>query len=81
MRSMSAGGRSSRHPREGAAIQNGGFMRKRLRKLLIGLCPAGALVLQFQGCIFQDPDVGLRAGLSLASDLAIFLLENATAGL
>jgi hypothetical protein len=40
---------------------------------------AGACVVQ--GCIFEDPDVRLRAGLSVASDFAIFLLENATAGL
>jgi len=54
-------------------------MPTRMKKLLIGLCSAGVFALQ--GCIFQDPDVGLRAGLSFASDLAIFLLENTTAGL
>jgi multisubunit Na+/H+ antiporter MnhB subunit len=54
-------------------------MRRLLTKWVLWLCPAGVLLLQ--GCIFQDPDVGLRAGLTFGSDLAIFLLENATAGL
>ena len=53
-------------------------MLTRLQKLLIGLCCAGTFALQ--GCLFQDPDVGLRAGLSFGSDLTIFLLENAVAG-
>lgn len=54
-------------------------MHKRLQKLLIGWCLLGACVMQ--GCIFNDPDVGLRASLALGSDVAIFLLENLTAGL
>jgi hypothetical protein len=54
-------------------------MHKRLQKLLIGWCLAGACVMQ--GCIFNDPDVGLRASIAFGSDVAIFLLENLTAGL
>ena len=54
-------------------------MRRRLQKVLAWWCLAGGCL--FQGCVFEDPDVQLRAGLSAASDLAIFLLENATAGL
>lgn len=54
-------------------------MYRRLRNLLTWWCLAGACAVQ--GCIFDDPDVQLRAGLSAASDLAIFLLENAAAGL
>ena len=53
-------------------------MRRRM-KLLIGLCSAGAFVLQ--GCIFNDPDVVLRTGLTFGSDLAIFLLQNAVVAL
>ncbi|HUU85575.1 MAG TPA: hypothetical protein VM243_18905 [Phycisphaerae bacterium] len=54
-------------------------MLKRLQRLIIGVCLAGMCVTQ--GCIFDDPDVGLRATISFGSDLAIFLLENLTAGL
>ena len=54
-------------------------MHKRLRKLLIGSCLLGTCVMQ--GCLFTDPDVGLRASLAFGSDLAIFLLENLAAGL
>jgi len=56
-------------------------MVKRLRRGLIWCAITGACLFQVQGCIFQDPDVALRAGLSFASDTAIFLLENAAAGL
>ena len=54
-------------------------MHRRLQRLLIGWCLAGTCLMQ--GCVFNDPDVGLRAGLSFGSDVAIFLLENLTAGL
>jgi hypothetical protein len=54
-------------------------MRRRLYRVLKWWCIGGAAVVS--GCIFDDPDVGLRAALSFGSDLAIFLLENATAGL
>lgn len=54
-------------------------MHKRLHKLLIGWCLLGTCVMQ--GCLFTDPDVGLRASLAFGSDVAIFLLENLTAGL
>jgi len=67
------------HSPVATAVQAVKSMPTRMKKLLIGLCSAGVFALQ--GCIFQDPDVGLRAGLSFASDLAIFLLENTTAGL
>jgi len=52
---------------------------RRLQRLLVWWTLAGACAVQ--GCIFEDPDVRLRSGLSLASDVAIFLLENAAAGL
>jgi multisubunit Na+/H+ antiporter MnhB subunit len=54
-------------------------MHRRLQKLLIGWCLLGTCVMQ--GCIFNDPDVGLRASLAFGSDVAIFLLENLAAGL
>ena len=54
-------------------------MHRRLLKLIIGWCLAGTCVMQ--GCLFDDPDVGLRAALSFGSDLSIFLLENLAAGL
>lgn len=54
-------------------------MRRRLQKLIIGWCLVGACMVQ--GCVFDDPDVGLRAILSFGSDVAIFLLENVAAGL
>ena len=54
-------------------------MYKRLQKLVLAGCIMGTCVAQ--GCLFSDPDVGLRASLSFGSDVAIFLLENLTAGL
>jgi hypothetical protein len=54
-------------------------MYKRLKKLVLAGCIMGTCVMQ--GCLFDDPDVGLRASLSFGSDVAIFLLENLTAGL
>jgi len=49
----------------------------------------GVVCLLVGGCLFQgcalapqiDPDLLLRGGFSFASDLAVFLLENAAAGL
>ncbi len=54
-------------------------MYKRLKKLVLAGCIMGTCVAQ--GCLFSDPDVGLRASLSFGSDVAIFLLENLAAGL
>ncbi len=54
-------------------------MLRRLQRALVYFGLAGACAIQ--GCLVEDPDVQLRAGLSFASDLATFLLENAAAGL
>ena len=54
---------------------------KRIKRWLMW-CGVGVSVLvQFQGCVFQDPDIALRAGITLGTDTAIFLLENLAAGL
>ncbi len=39
-----------------------------------GLVAVGAVLLQTQCAV--DPDLTLRTGVSLGTDLAIFLLEN-----
>ena len=54
-------------------------MRARFWRMLTWLCVGATCAAA--GCVFGDPDVQLRAGLSAASDLAIFLLENAVAGM
>lgn len=59
-------------------------MRIRLHRLGLWATLAGGCLLQGCSLLDQsmlDPDLQLRAGLSLVSDLAIFLLENLVAGL
>ncbi len=56
-------------------------MRKRMERLIFWSAVCTAYLMHMQGCIFDDPDVRLRTGLSLASDLSIFLLQNAATGL
>jgi hypothetical protein len=41
---------------------------------------AGAILFQAQGCTI-DPDIFLRALISVGSDTAIFLLENLSASI
>jgi hypothetical protein len=55
-------------------------MQKRFKKSVrtLYLLAAGAGLFQAQGCTL-DPDIVLRAQLSAATDLAIFILENLTA--
>jgi hypothetical protein len=48
-------------------------MKRRLTHLTIWACLAGGCLLQ--GCTI-DPDILLRASISAASDLSIFLLQN-----
>ncbi len=55
-------------------------MRNRFRKLLSCGCLTGLFLAQVGGCTV-DPDILLRAGLSFASDLTIFLLDNLVASL
>jgi len=55
-------------------------MLRRMFKAALCWVLAGACLMQFQGCVFEDPDVRLQAGLTFGSDLAIFLLENAARG-
>ena len=53
-------------------------MKTRFRRVLQWGCLLGACV--FQGCVV-DPDIALRAGMSLGSDIAIFMLQNLSASL
>ncbi|MCH7807625.1 MAG: hypothetical protein IIB60_00245 [Planctomycetes bacterium] len=59
-------------------------MRTRIQRWIkrLGLAGAGAgaLLFQAQGCSL-DPDLALRAAVSVGSDVAIFLLENLAVGL
>ncbi|MFQ5590707.1 MAG: hypothetical protein ACE5HE_06075 [Phycisphaerae bacterium] len=57
-------------------------MQNRFRRLVrwVYLIGGGTCVFQAAGCIV-DPDVQLRAALSAASDISIFLLENLVASL
>lgn len=55
-------------------------MRIRFGRLLSWGCLSGACLAQAGGCTL-DPDILLRAGLTFASDLTIFLLDNLVAGL
>ena len=58
-------------------------MMVRFQRLGLWTSLAGGCLLQGCSMINQnviDPDLLLRAQLSLASDLAIFLLENLAAG-
>ncbi|MBI4718514.1 MAG: hypothetical protein HY763_11960 [Planctomycetes bacterium] len=50
----------------------------RVRRWVYWFC-GGALALQAAGCQLTDPDIPFQFGLSLASDAAIFLLENLVA--
>lgn len=55
-------------------------MKKAFRRTRLWACLAGGCLLQ--GCMtgtgqtLLDPDLTVRAGLSIASDFAVFLLEN-----
>jgi len=49
-------------------------MKARLQRLGLWAGLAGGCLLQ--GCSIIDPDLWLRAKMSFASDLAIFLLDN-----
>lgn len=47
---------------------------------MVGVMLSGGLLFQMEGCVV-DPDILLRAGLSVATDLSVFLLENLAATL
>lgn len=58
------------------------YMRTRFRRVSTWCCLAGGCL--FQGCAIAggiDPDLFLRATLSVASDATIFLLENLAAAM
>ena len=58
-------------------------MQKRIERWLrwcLAGTGAGAVLFQAQGCSI-DPDIWLRAVISVGSDTAIFLLENLSASL
>ena len=59
-------------------------MRTRIQRWVRWLALAGvgggALMFQAQGCSL-DPDIALRAAVSVGSDMAIFLLENLAVGI
>lgn len=48
-------------------------IKKQIR--VLGWLIAGGVLSQMNGCAL-DPDILLRAGLSVGSDLTVFLLEN-----
>ena len=57
-------------------------MKTRFRRVSVWCCLVGGCLLQ--GCAIIpgiDPDLFLRATLSVASDTAVFLLENLVAGI
>lgn len=57
-------------------------MKARFRRLGLWSCLLGGCL--FQGCPIApniDPDLILRAQISFASDLAIFLLDNVVASI
>jgi hypothetical protein len=61
----------------------GEIMQRRIERWLkwcLAGTGAGVVLFQVQGCTL-DPDIYLRAGVSLGSDVAIFLLENLAASL
>jgi len=48
---------------------------KTLKKMQVVLGLGGLILFQAGGCMI-DPDIALRAGLTFASDLTIFLIDN-----
>lgn len=52
-------------------------IRKLVRRAFLLTCGAG--LFQAQGCVL-DPDIILRTQISAATDFAIFMLDNLTAG-
>ncbi len=54
---------------------DGGFMANKRRMRVVAWLVAGGFLGQMSGCLL-DPDILLRAGLSVGSDLTVFLLEN-----